>query len=70
MKNFLFWLTGGRPMKRGEYVMRDRVSGENIYYYDDKLGREWLASGSWALFRVAVPVPRKVREALIPRRPQ
>lgn len=57
-------LTGGRPMKRGPHVFRDRVSGEEVFYYTDKLGREWLACSSWAPFRVKVPVPKYVREIL------
>lgn len=38
-----------------EPVMRDKFSGENIYIYSDTYGREWMAEGSWSLFRVEYP---------------
>lgn len=48
-----YMLTGGRPMERLDYAFTDHVSGESVCHYRDKLGRIWLATGSWALFRVA-----------------
>ena len=34
------------------YVFTDRVSGEPVYLFADKLGRAWLATGRWSMFRV------------------
>jgi len=67
--NFLAKLTGGRPMKRGAHCFFDRVIGEDVFYYEDRLGREWIACSAWALFRVPVPVPKKVRDALLMKDP-
>lgn len=33
----------------------DRVTGESVYHFVDRLGRRWLATGAWALFRVSLP---------------
>lgn len=58
-------LTGGRPMRYEGYAFTDRVAGYAVNYYTDRLGREWLAENAWSLFRVPMPVPKKVRDALI-----
>jgi len=50
--NFIKRLLGGRPMKREEFAFTDHVSGESVCHYVDTLGRKWLASSPWALFRV------------------
>lgn len=39
-------------MKRTGYAFTDKVSGKGVCYYTDRLGRDWLAEGSWSLFRV------------------
>lgn len=50
---FLMWLTGGRPMKQGEYRFDSMLYGESVYYFTDYYGRKWLATHKWSLFRVA-----------------
>lgn len=45
------WL-GGRPMKLIRPLFTDCVSGESVGLYEDTLGRQWMAAGRWALFRV------------------
>jgi hypothetical protein len=45
-------LTGGRPMRRLGYAFTDKVSGESVDFYRDLLGRDWMATGAWSLFRV------------------
>ena len=49
--NKFFKLTGGRPMICNGRAFMDRVSWEMVYYYTDRLGRQWLATSAWALFR-------------------
>ena len=57
--NIWMWLTGGRPMRRGEFLFVDVVSKEPVYDYYDFFGRSWMASGSWSLFRVEnIPYPK------------
>jgi hypothetical protein len=51
--NWLWKLTGGRPMRRLEHRFTDQVSGRGVWRFVDRLGREWLAEGAWSLFRVA-----------------
>jgi hypothetical protein len=50
-------LTGGRPMRYMRSAFTDIVSGEAVNFYEDRLGRVWLATGPWARFRVE-PAPR------------
>lgn len=45
-------ITGGRPMKRLSYRFTDHISGKCVYHYEDLYGRVWMATSSWALFRV------------------
>ena len=45
-------LLGGRPMKYEGCAFIDCVSGEEVNYYTDTLGRKWLANHAWSLFRV------------------
>lgn len=52
---WFYWLTGGRPMVRGEYRFIDVVSGEPVYYFNDQWGRTWLATKPWSIFRVEKP---------------
>lgn len=52
LKRLLFILTGGRPMRQIDYAFMDRVSGRAVFYWQDKLGREWLAEGPWSRFRI------------------
>ena len=50
VERVLAHMTGGRPMVRREY--RFSLYGKHIYYYQDKLGRMWMATSAWAWFRV------------------
>lgn len=50
--NWLWKLTGGRPMTRLQCLFVDCVSGEDVCHYRDKFGRNWMASNAWARFRV------------------
>lgn len=50
-------LLGGRPMKRISYAFADIVSGEAVYYFEDTLGRRWMANNNWSLFRVPTEKP-------------
>lgn len=53
MKTSDLWrLTGGRPMTCLEYAFTDVVNGRGVWLWCDRLGREWLAHGSWSAFRV------------------
>jgi hypothetical protein len=52
-------------MKRGAHAMVDYVTGEDIFYFTDLLGREWLATSAWSMFRATVPVPKHIRDALL-----
>ena len=52
MGRWLARLTGGRPMIRNEYAFTDTVSGEGVWRWTDRLGRRWLATGAWSLFRL------------------
>lgn len=45
-------LTGGRPMRCDGLAFVDVVSGRNVFYFTDRLGRHWLAEGPSSLFRV------------------
>jgi hypothetical protein len=48
----LSMLIGGRPMRRVSLAFRDVVTGKYIYYWDDALGRKWLADNRWGWFRI------------------
>lgn len=50
----LHHLTGGRPMKLVAFGTRNFQNGKTIDYYQDKLGRGWLAESSWAIKRYPV----------------
>ena len=52
MRDFLRWLTGGRPMVCEGDAFTDTVVGRRVYYWRDGYGRAWLAFGAWDLFRV------------------
>lgn len=45
-------LFNGRPMRLVEHLFIDRVSGDSVGLYEDTLGRFWMASGPWSLFRI------------------
>lgn len=52
-KAFFFKCTGGRPMKKtDEEGFWDKVAQRKVNFYLDAFGREWMANGSWSLFRV------------------
>ena len=44
-------LTGGRPMKRGEWRFESWL-GNQVYYFTDHFGRVWLADNAWSWIRV------------------
>lgn len=44
-------------MRRLGHALTDRVTGNSVYYWQDKLGRYWMAEGPWSLFRVEVRGP-------------
>jgi hypothetical protein len=50
--NWLYWLTGGRPMKHVEFLFTDVVSGRGVHSFIDCYGRRWMAEGPWSWFRV------------------
>lgn len=50
-------LTGGRPMKRLGHAFVDKVSGRDVFEFEDRLGRYWLAEGAWSFFRVKIQYP-------------
>ena len=58
LSDALWCITGGRPMTCEGYAFTDKVNGRGVYYYRDRLDRQWLAEGPWALFRV----PRNLGE--------
>lgn len=43
---------GGRPMIYLDFAFTDKVSGKAVNYYQDRLGRCWMANGKWSAFRV------------------
>lgn len=50
--NWIRKILGGRPMRFDQSHFRDRISGDMVNFYTDTLGRRWLATSSWSLFRV------------------
>jgi hypothetical protein len=52
---FLWWLTGGRPMKRLDFRFVDAVDRQPVYRWVDKFGRIWLANNYDWFWRVRVP---------------
>ena len=52
VNNWLAKLTGGRPMRYVAYLFTNVVSGEGVCHYRDRLGRDWMATSAWSLFRV------------------
>ena len=53
IKKIFFKITGGRPMQKLQHAFVDVVSGEDVFYYKDRLnGKNWLANGSCDLSRV------------------
>lgn len=56
MLKLLAYLTGGRPMKLIQHCrFVDRVSGESVNLYMDRLDRFWLATSAWSWFRIKWP---------------
>ncbi len=55
---WLWKLTGGRPMRCIEQRFMDQITWEPVYLWEDRLGRFWLATHSWSMFRVK---PRRYR---------
>ena len=49
---WLWWLTGGRPMRYVRPAFWDSVGKVQVNVYVDRMGRKWLAVHLWALFRV------------------
>jgi hypothetical protein len=56
VKRLVGYVTGGRPMKRLNYLFTDHISGNPVYYYEDTFGRVWMATSAWSLIRVADPM--------------
>lgn len=55
VRRLILLCTGGRPMIDRGAAFTDIVSGKQVRYYRDRLGREWMAdSGPWSLFRVEI----------------
>jgi len=54
IKTLFFKLTGGRPMKKLSYAFLDVVSKRDVYYFEDRFGRTWLAESPWSIFRVEI----------------
>jgi len=49
----LLWkITGGRPMVYCHEMFFDDVGGQSVKLFLDRLGRYWMATNKWALFRV------------------
>jgi len=47
-----FKLTDGRPMKKVGDGFWDSIGGQQVDYYQCKLGKQWMATSPWAWFRV------------------
>jgi len=44
-------------MQRIGCLFIDNISGEEVNLYRDRLGRHWMVTNRWALFRIARPTP-------------
>lgn len=53
-KILFFKITGGRPMIDLGHYFTDTVTGESVRKYQDRLGRHWMATGAWSLFRCEI----------------
>jgi hypothetical protein len=60
MDAILAKLLGGRPMRLVRYAFTDVISGEQVNFYLDRLGRPWLATSPWSLFRVKPSHPSRI----------
>lgn len=70
----VYWLTGGRPMIDQGYAFADHVTGQDVRYWRDRFGREWMAVTAWASFRVprsasALDVRSRREDVVVPPRP-
>jgi hypothetical protein len=54
MTQFIKRLLNGYPMKYEGCAFVDQVSGKEVNYYIDTLGRKWMANYPWSLFRVRI----------------
>ncbi len=45
-------ITSGRPMVCDGYAFHDGVAKRPVYFWVDRLGREWMAFHKWSWFRV------------------
>lgn len=52
LRRMMIRLLGGRPMTFERPAFTDRVTGQPVAYWTDKLGRRWMATGRWGWFRV------------------
>lgn len=50
--NLFYLITGGRPMKMNKHLFVDAIDRKNVYSFEDKFGRMWMANGAWSTFRV------------------
>lgn len=60
---WLWKLTGGRPMTYVHCLFVDSVDGSSVCHYRDRLGRNWMATGPWALFRVRRTTDHVIQQA-------
>lgn len=49
---WIYRLSGGLPLARTSSTIKIKHNGRTFEYYQDKLGRVWLATGPWSLLRV------------------
>ena len=52
IKQLFYSITGGRPMKRGDFLFTDILNGRPVFSFQDKFGRYWMAENPCSLFRV------------------
>ena len=48
-------------MKLIDYYFTDVVANKRVCRWEDKLGRFWMATGAWALFRIGISKPDLIR---------
>lgn len=51
MRRLWRWVTSF-PMTYRGYAFRDRVTGEEVCYFEDRHGRRWMALHRWDTERV------------------
>lgn len=61
IKQLFYSITGGRPMRKGDCLFLDIVSGKPVYSFQDKFGRYWMAENPYSLFRVRRVIQRNTQ---------